>query len=558
MNKGINNKHDTTIIVMEEKTGSEILVECLENENVDYIFGIPGEQTIPIMEELRKSDIQFITTRHEQGAAFMADVYSRITGSTGVCLSTLGPGATNLLTGVGNASLDHSSVVALTSQRETSDKHKHSHQLVDTNSVFEAVTKLTDEARNAESIPEQVRKSFEVAQREKKGATHLELPHDVTLQTAEATPLDASKNRVSPSGVQESNINTCLTMVEKSDNPIIIAGQSVLSQNASDRLEDFCESSGIPAVTTFMGKGSISDRHNKSVGTIGFGSDDHAMDALKQSDLVITVGYDYIEYHPENWNIGEDKTIIHVDSTTPEIDRHYGIEMTLIGNIGRILEQMNKLTDRYVQDSYGENLKKNFQEKMSDEYAENETPPFTPQQTVRAIREVLSDNDILISDVGSHKYWFSRRYPTYEPNSFIVSNGFASMGVAVPGSVSASLCSQENAVAVTGDGGFMMNMQEIETASRIGASPTIVVLDDEEYTAISMEQNDNYDELYGSSFDNPDFKRLAESFGVEGYRIEKSDEFTQKLSSAVQSDSVSVVSVPIDPSESYKLESQTR
>lgn len=543
---------------MEKRTGSKILVECLENEGVDYIFGIPGEQTTPVMEELRESSIDFITTRHEQGAAFMADVYSRVTGDTGVCLSTLGPGATNLLTGVGNASLDHSSVVALTSQRETSDKHKHSHQLVDTNSIFEAVTKLTDEVRNAESIPEQVRKSFEVAQREKRGATHLELPLDVTLETADVNPLESSKNRVSPSGVQKSNIDAALGMVKEADNPIVLAGQSVLSQNGGNRLEAFCESSGIPAVTTFMGKGSISARHDKSVGTIGFGADDYAMEAVKQADMVITIGYDYIEFHPENWNIGEDKSIIHIDSTPPEIDRHYGVKMTLIGNISRILEQMNKRTEQYASDSYSQELKSNFQEKMKEEYAENKNPPFTPQQTVKAIRQILSDDDILISDVGSHKYWFSRRYPTYEPGTFIVSNGFASMGVAVPGCISASLCSDNNAVAVTGDGGFMMNMQEIETASRIGVDPTIVVLDDEEYTAISMEQNDDYGKLYGSSFDNPEFKELAESFGVEGYRIDKEDQFIEKLSEAVKSDSVSVVSVPIDPEESYELEKEIR
>lgn len=543
---------------MSENTGSKILVECLENEGVDYIFGIPGEQTTPVMEELRKSEIEFVTTRHEQGAAFMADIYSRVTGDTGVCLSTLGPGATNLLTGVGNASLDHSSVVALTSQRETSDKHKHSHQLVDTNSIFDAVTKLTDEVRNAESIPEQVRKSFEVAQREKRGATHLELPLDVTLETADVNPLESSKNRVSPSGVQKSNIDAALGIVKESDNPIVLAGQSVLSQNGSNRLEAFCESSGIPAVTTFMGKGSISARHDKSVGTIGFGADDYAMEAVKQADMVITIGYDYIEFHPENWNIGEEKSIIHIDSTPPEIDRHYGVEMTLIGNISRILEQMNQSSEKYVQDSYAENLKNQFQEKMDSEYSENQEPPFTPQQTVKAIREALSDEDILISDVGSHKYWFSRRYPTYQPGSFLVSNGFASMGVAVPGSISASLCSENNVVAVTGDGGFMMNLQEIETAKRIGVAPTIIVLDDQEYTAISMEQNDDYGELYGSSFDNPKFKDLAESFGVEGYKVEEENELLDSLLDAVQSDSLSVVSVPIDPEESYKLEQQIK
>lgn len=541
---------------MNKQTGAEILVKSLENEGVEYIFGIPGEQTTPVMEELRKSDIEFVTTRHEQGAAFMADVYSRLSGNVGVCIATLGPGATNLVTGIGNASLDHSSVVAITSQRETTDQHKHSHQFVDTTKIFEAVTKLTDKIQRPETIPEQIRKSFEVASREKRGATHLELPLDVSLEKSDVETLDVSKNSVSPSGVQPRNIQKALQIIDKSENPIIIAGQGANTNEGSDKLTQFADKTGVPIVTTFMGKGSISDRSDRSVGTIGYSPDDYAMDAVKKSDMVLTVGYDYIEFHPDNWNIGRDKEIVHIDTTPPEIDKDYAVEMTLIGNIPRILEQMNDNSTQFVKDEYSRNLKSTYNEKMKKEYAENSEPPFKPQQVVRSIRSVLSDDDVLISDVGSHKYWFSRRYETYDPKSFIVSNGFASMGVALPGSVSGSLVLDSNVVAVTGDGGFLMNSQEIETAKRIGVDPTIIVLDDQEYTAISMEQNHDYGIGYGSSFENPKFKDLAQSFNVEGFSVNNSNNMNEKIKSAVQSNSVSVVSIPIDSTESYELESK--
>lgn len=539
---------------MKERNGAKILVESLENENVEYIFGIPGEQTIPIMEELRKSEIEFITTRHEQGAAFMADIYSRVSGNVGVCLATLGPGASNLVTGVGNASLDHSAVVALTSQRETEDQHKHSHQFINTNSMFDSVTKLTDHVRSADTIPEQVRKAFEVADRDKKGATHLELPLDKTLEMSDVEPIDCSGSKVQPSGVQASNIEKALSIVEKSERPVIMAGYGVISGNASQELRNFVDKTNIPVVTTFMGKGSISARSNMSVGTVGFGSNDYAMNAVKKSDLVLTVGYDYIEYHPESWNIGADKDIVHIDTTPPEIDGHYNVEMDIVGDISRVLDQMTQHSQSYVDDSYSSELKNHFQEKMNEEYRENDSSPFTPQQIISEIREVLSDEDILICDVGSHKYWFSRRYPTYEPESFIVSNGFASMAVSAPGSIAASLCSDNEVVSVSGDGGLLMNIQELETASRLDLDQTLIVLNDNEYTAISMEQEKDYDEKYGISFDNPDFVSLAESFGCDGYRVDDSDEIQETLKVAIESDNVSLIDIPIDPEEAYKLE----
>lgn len=540
---------------MKKKSGSKLIVESLENEGVEYVFGIPGEQTTPLMEQLRKSDIEFVATRHEQGAAFMADVYSRICGSVGVCLSTLGPGATNLVTGVGNANFDNSSVVALTSQRETKDKHKHTHQLVDTNTVFTAITKRTDTVRRAETIPEQVRKSFEIAKRERRGATHLELPLDVTTEYASVEQLDTSQNKVSPDGVQPKNVKQAIKMIDEANSPIVIAGNGIISQNASEEFTNYIDYTNLPVVTTFMGKGAISHENEHHVGVVGFGSNDYPMDAVRQADLIVTVGYDYIEFHPESWNVGKEKTLIHVDNTEPEVDKSYGAELTLVANIRRIIEQLIRRTESPISsESYVKELRDSYMESRNEEYAENESAPFTPQQVVAALRSATERHDTVISDVGAHKYWLSRRYPTYEPNTYIVSNGFASMGIALPGAVSADLVTEKNTIAVTGDGGMLMNMQELETISRLDSSPTIVVLEDNEYTAITMEQQNDYKQNYGASFNNPDFVKLADSFGFNGYRITEKDELEETLRDAVAEDVTTIVSIPISPIESYKLE----
>lgn len=541
---------------MTRYTGAEVLVNSLENEGVEYIFGIPGEQTIPLMDVLRSSTIEFVVTRHEQGAAFMADVYSRISGNTGVCLATLGPGATNLVTGVGNASLDHSSVVALTSQRKTTDQHKHAHQFIDTNSIFEDITKFTDQVIRPETIPEQVRKAFAMASRERQGATHLALPRDVTTAETDATPLEISGGESSPNGVQTINVESAMDILSGGDQQVIIAGQGVLSQNASAELTRFAEQTGVPVVTTFMGKGGISSRHQKSVGTIGFSSDDYAIAPVEKADTVFTIGYDYIEFHPESWNLGREKEIVHIDVVEPEIDEHYDVDLTLIGNVRRILEQLNNKAYRVADDAYAQRVGGRVDKQLQEEYVEHDTAPFTPQQTIKCLRQAVADDSIVLSDVGAHKYWMSRRYPAYEPNSFVVSNGFASMGVALPGALAADLCTDKDVVAVNGDGGFMMNLQELETAKRLGLDATIIVLDDTEYTAITMEQNNEYKSNYGSTFENPDIPALAESFGANGYEVTDASQMQSTIEEAVTTGGPSVVNVPIDEQESYKLEAQ--
>ena len=536
-----------------ESTGAALLIECLEAEGVEYIFGLPGEQTVPIMDEMKDSPIEFITVRHEQGAAFMADVYGRLTGRPGVCLATLGPGATNLVTGVGNAWLDSSPLVALTSQRDQDEQHKHAHQFVDTTDVFDAVTKRTDRVKMARTIPEQVRKSFDIATREAPGATHLELPEDVTLERAPARARPLHRDETPTSGARPDDIERILEELEAADHPVILAGNGVIRADGSDQLLALAEQTGVPVLTTFMGKGAIDGGHDLHIGTIGFNEDDYSMCGLKRADTVLVAGMDYIEYHPQHWNPDGEKTLLHVAGTQPEIDAYYEIELGLVGDVARLLEQLAARAEPIPGTDYTSRLKE-FVERETSKHADDDAFPVKPQRLVGDLRETLAPEDILISDVGAHKYWLSRLYPAREPNTFIVSNGFASMGIALPGAIAAALTVEDQqVVAAAGDGGFLMNVQELETAVRLGVDMTVVVFDDEEYAAITMEQYERYGETFGSTFENPDITALAESFGATGRSVTATDQLQETLAAAVANDGVDVVDVPIDPTEARHL-----
>ena len=536
-------------------TGAQLLVECLEAEGVEYIFGLPGEQTVPVMDELRDSSIEFVTVRHEQGAAFMADVYGRLTGKPGVCLATLGPGATNLVTGVGNASLDAAPVVALTSQRDQDEQHKHAHQYVDTTAVFDAVTKRTTRVSLARTIPEQVRKAFDIAARETPGATHLEFPEDVTLARATGRPLEPTP--MPTSGARPADIERVLDRLEAADHPIILAGNGVLRADGASHLTALAEATGVPVLTSFMGKGAIDARHELSVGTIGFDENDYSMCGLDSADMVLVAGMDYIEYHPEHWNPAGEKELVHVGGEPPEVDAHYEAEVALVGDVGRLLEQLAERADRVPgAGNYTGGLRE-FVERERTRFADHDGFPVKPQRLVHELRDVLAPEDLVVSDVGAHKYWLSRLYPVYEPDSFIVSNGFASMGIALPGAIAAALVDQRRTVvAGTGDGGFLMNVQELETATRLGVDMTVVIFDDQEYAAITMEQHERYGRTFGSSFENPDIPTLAESFGATGHRVTDTGELGATLREATGNDGVDIVDVPIDPTEATQLSSR--
>ena len=531
---------------------AKLLVKCLENEGVEYIFGIPGEENIHFMDALIGSPIKFITTRHEQGAAFMADVYGRLTGRAGVCLATLGPGATNLVTGIADANMDRAPVVALAGQASTERMHKESHQHYDLVRLFEPISKYSASIPLPTVIPEIVRKSFKLAQSEKPGVCFIELPENIASWKIdkELAPIKVQFPEL-PSPCPEKIEKACQT-IAAAKNPIVLAGNGVIRQNASATLSRFAELLNLPVATSFMAKGAIPTSHPNSLGAIGLKSNDFVGQAFEMADVVICVGYDMVEYSPEYWNRNQNKKIIHIDSMPAEVDEHYVLEVGIESNISMALELLIDSTP-----NKNEFASASLKEQISAEYREHEFSqsfPVLPQKIVWDLRAVLENDDIVISDVGAHKMWMSRMYQAERPNTCIVSNGFAAMGIAVPGAIAAKLAfPSKRAVAVTGDAGFMMNSQEIETAMRIGTPTVNLIWNDSQYGLIKWHQLKHFGRSTNIDFDNPDFVKYAESFGAKGFRVGAADELQPILEEALKSETVCIIDCPVDYSENMKL-----
>ncbi len=532
---------------------AELFVRCLENEGVEYIFGLPGEENLDILEALRNSKIKFVVTRHEQGAAFMADVYGRLTGKAGVCLSTLGPGATNLFTGVADANMDRAPLVAITGQADLRKAHKESHQYIDIVNAFRAITKWNARVHHADVIPEVVRKAFRIAQIEKKGAAHIEISEAIACLDLEKNlkPLQVVKN---PSfRPTKEAFNSAVKLLQESKNPIILAGNGVIRANACRELVDFAEKNRIYVANTFMAKGAISARHELFVSTIGLQAKDYIMCGFEKADLVITVGYDIAEYSPAFWNPDKEKKIMHIDSVRAEVDAHYDPDIELIGEMKTILYKLAKLTGFNKGFEYMNALKQMTRGEF-EEFKNSNHFPMKPQKILYDVRQALADKDIILSDVGMHKLWIARLYPAYSPDTVIISNGFATMGIALPGCISAKLVNPgRKIVAITGDGGFLMNSQELETAKRLGLSFVVIIFNDSKYGMIEWKQIKEFGSEFGMSFGNPDFVKYAESFGCVGIRINSADEFLPELKKALQTDNIVIIDVPVDYSENFRL-----
>jgi acetolactate synthase-1/2/3 large subunit len=530
--------------------GSDMMVKCLANEEVEYIFGLPGEENIEFLDSLSKSGVKFITTRHEQGAAFMADVYGRIRHKPGVCLSTLGPGAMNLTTGVANANLDHSPLVAITGQSDFRESHFQYHQYIDVVKAFEPITKWNARITSADAIPELVRKAFRVAMLEKQGATHLELPNDIAAEKCEGEPLQIL--RPPAYCADKVMLTNAAGIIHGSKFPVILAGNGVIRTRATAALLNFAEKAGIPVAKTFMSKGSISSKHPLSVGVIGLQSGDIIAAEFEKADLVIAIGYDVEEFSPRSWNPKMGKTVISIDTVPePYIDRYYDVDLELVGDIECTLNSLASQIKK--RDPWNKQIRERLGKAKADF-----TPsyPIRPQHFLSALRAAMKDSDILVSDVGMHKLWISRLFETYEPNTVVISNGLASMGIALPGAIGAKLAKPEvNVVSVSGDGGFMMNSQEIETAKRIDAAGVHIVWTDNSYGLIEWKQQKDGKKPFGVRFGNPDFIKLAQSFGIKGYKIERESELPDILKQAIKSGELCVIDVPIDQKEYGKISS---
>jgi acetolactate synthase I/II/III large subunit len=542
---------------------AELLVRCLENEGVEYIFGLPGEEIVDVLDALsRSSQIRLVVTRHEQGAAFMADVYGRVSTYPGVCLATLGPGATNLITGIADANLDRAPLVAITGQAGLERVHKESHQYLDVVQMLQPITKWNARVARAETLPEMVRKAFRLARLEKPGATHLELPEDVAAEPVDPAIRPLPVRRTTYPAPTPATLEAAAEQIAAAQHPVVLAGNGVIRREASGHdaaagLAAFARTLDIPVLPTFMGNGALDARDALAGPAVGLqrpGADLALHPVLAAADLVITAGYDLVEWAPALWNPNRDKTIIHVDSTPAEIDGHYLPAVEVVGEIGAALSALAALCAEQPRRRPARRALAAHPYESLRAFAGDPSVPMKPQRVVWELRAALGESDILISDVGAHKLWLASYYPAYRPNTLIISNGLATMGLAVPGGLAARLAHPtRRVVAVSGDGGFLMNSQELETAQRLRVPYVNVVWMDARYGVIELNQQRRLGRTFGVEFGNPDLVGYARSFGLPAWQVAQADDFLPLLQRALDLDGPSLIVVPIDARENQRL-----
>jgi acetolactate synthase-1/2/3 large subunit len=530
---------------MAERRASDVFVECLEAEGVTYVFGIPGEETLDLNESLADSSIRFIPVRHEQGGAYMADAYGRLTGRAGVCLGTLGPGATNLVTAVADAYLDRAPLVALTGQSDLERMHKESHQYIDLIGIMKPVVKWNARVSSPEIVPEVVRKAFAVAESEKPGSTHLELPEDVMGRSLDASPLPAHAPVQPEPGLRE--LARATEIIAAAENPIILAGNGAIRTHASAALRAFVHATGIPVAETFMAKGLLDYEDPHALGTVGLQARDYEMAGFDDADVVIAIGYDLVEHSPQYWNPNANKRIVMIDTVAAEIDEFFVPEVELIGDIAHVLARLAEGCRRQpALEVEPSPLHSRVLSALRDA-REDSHFPMRPPRVLWDIREALGRDDLLVSDVGLHKLWIGRMFPAHEPGTVLIANGLAGMGFALPTAIAAKLVyPQRNVVSVSGDGGFLMNCQELETAVRLKTAVVNVIWENGQFGSIVWKQDKKFGRHFGVDFTNPNFVKLAESFGIPAWRCTRPDEFSEQLRNALALPSPSVIVVPID------------
>lgn len=536
---------------------ADLFVRCLETEGIEYIFGVPGEENAHFMMSLESSKtIRFILTRHEQGAAFMAEIYGRLTGNPAACLGTLGPGATNLITGVADSNMDRAPMLVLTGQGATRRLYKESHQVMDVVAMFRPVTKWADTIRHADNIPEMIRKAVRIARTEKPVAVHLELPEDVAKHEPKAEVLQPVRfRRPVP---DDKVVNGAWEILRNAKKPIIVAGNGCIRKRASKQLRLLCEKTGIGVISTFMAKGAVDTDAPYCLYTVGLGTKDRMNYAIDEADVVLALGFDMVEYHPRLWNPGKTKTIIHADFLPAEIDEFYHPQVEVVGDLGHFLWMLNERVNaagplRYELDGQRrqrEAMKAGLEEHKDDQ----QKGSIKPQEALWDARQVLGPDDIVLSDVGAHKMWIARHYHCHEPNTCLIPNGFCSMGFALPGAIAAALVHPDRKIlGISGDAGFLMNVQEMETAKRLGVNITMLVWEDNAYGLIAWKQTNEFGRHTDLSFGNPEWMGLAAAFGWNGFRCENSADLQDVLRKSFATPGPSLVVIPIDYRENPKL-----
>jgi len=531
---------------------SHLFVKALENEGVEYIFGIPGEENLDLLESLSKSSIKLILTRHEQGAGFMAATYGRLTGKPGVCLSTLGPGATNLVTPAAYAQLGAMPMMMITGQKPIKKNKQASFQIIDVIDMMRPITKFTKQIVDSNMIASHIREAFRLATDERPGAVHLELPEDIAQEETGDTVFKVVGHIIPKP--DDKAIEAAVKMIENAKMPLLLIGAGANRQITCQALAAFVEETGIYFFTTQMGKGVIDERHPQFLGTAALSSNDFLHAAIDVSDLIINVGHDVVEKPPFFMKHGG-KEVIHVNFSPAKVDPVYFPQLNVIGDITssveKLTEQVSKVQNRDF--SYYKKVKEEVAGHLS-KYFQDERFPMLPQRLVNLLRKNLGDQDVITLDNGIYKLWFARNYTCYHSNTLILDNALASMGAGLPSAMVVNLLyPDKKVVAVMGDGGFMMNSQELETAVRLGLNLVVIILNDHGYGMIKWKQEEMGFDNYGLDFNNPDFIMYANSHGAHGYRPESDANFQEILDKCLSSPGVHVIDLPVDYSLNHLI-----
>lgn len=535
---------------------SDLFVKALENEGVEYVFGLPGEENLDFLESIRKSEkIEFILSRHEQGAGFMAATYGRLTGKPGVCLSTLGPGATNLVTPTAYAQLGAMPLVVITGQKPIKKNKQGKFQIIDVIKMMHPITKYSRQVTHSSRIPAIVREAFRLAQEERPGAVHIELPEDIAEEEVENPRIfEVVDFKIPNAG--ENTIKRAVDMIKSAENPLLLIGAGANRKRASKALTSFVNTLGIPFFNTQMGKGIVDERSPLYMGTAALSDYDFLHEGISRADLIINVGHDTIEKPPFFMHDGDDLKVIHLNFFPAEVDEVYSPNLNVIGDISNSLIQLTERLKPFAKSwntDFFLKIKNNVSKHIS-KYENDNRFPALPQRVVKLVRDILPDDGIVTLDNGMYKIWFARNYPAYEQNSLLLDNALATMGAGLPSAMMAKkLYPDKKVISINGDGGFMMNSQELETAMRLHLDLVVIILNDNAYGMIKWKQQEEGFVNYGLDYENPDFVKYAESFGAKGYRPNSVEEFQLIFKESLNSTGIHVIDLSIDYSLNHEI-----
>lgn len=535
---------------------SDVFIKALENEGVEYIFGLPGEENLDILDSIRKSDkIKFVLTRHEQGAGFMAATYGRLTGKAGVCMSTLGPGATNMVTPAAYAQLGAMPLVIISGQKPIKESKQGNFQIIDVVEMMKPLTKYTKQVTNGDQVSSITREAFRLAQDERPGAVHIEFPEDIAREEVKSPQIFDVVSVHIPNATSAS-LGRATKMIENAKMPLLLIGAGANRKRASVALEKFVDTIGIPFFNTQMGKGIIDERHDLYLGTAALSDNDFIHEAIKSADLIVNVGHDTIEKPPFFMHPDDERKVIHVNFFPAEIDEVYFPQLNVIGDIAYSINQLTNALQPIAKSwntDFFMKIKKHVTERLA-KYQNDDRFPILPQRSVKVIRDILPDDGIVTLDNGIYKIWFARNYPAYVPNGLLLDNALATMSAGLPSAMMVSeLHPEKKVISINGDGGFMMNSQELETAVRLNLNLVVIILNDNAYGMIQWKQEKDDLDKYSLDFKNPDFVKYAESFGATGYRPESVSDFTNDLKTALNTDGVHLIDLAVDYSLNHKI-----